>query len=303
MTDPAGCSQPSRPSVSAAIIALNEERDIPACLESLTWCDEIIVVVDTATTDRTAALASDAGARVFHRAWEGWTPQKNFAFAQCRGTWILSVDADERLTPELRDEILATTARPEALDGYFVPRQNIWLGRWIRHGGWYPDYTLRLFRRGRGECKYQVHERIEVIGQTAQLTHPLVHQTVRHLDEHVLAALKATEFEVREMIANRMRFYWVFPWAALIGYMRDLLSDAPNKDRAYLLAKRHFKNRVGLIWFVPFSPLAKFLYMFVVMRGFKDGMRGLLLAALSAFYVFLKYAKYWAVKSSGTVDR
>lgn len=293
--DTAGASPGS--AVSAAIICRDEERDLPACLESVRWCDEAVVVIDTRTTDATADVAASAGARVHHRDWQGWSEQKNFAFQQCRGDWILSIDADERVTPELRDEILSTISGTP-LNGFYVPRRNYWMGRWIQHGGWYPDHTLRLFRRGHGECRYMVHERIEVDGETGMLRSPLIHDNIQAIDEHIVTALRATEAEAREMLANQVRFYLLLPFRPIVAYLRDFLGGPKTRLRAYLLAKRHFKNRVEIAWLVPFAPFAKFLHMYVLKQGFRDGWHGLWLACLSAVYVVLKYAKFWALSRS-----
>jgi glycosyltransferase involved in cell wall biosynthesis len=281
--------------VSAAVICLDEARDLPACLESLRWCDEIVVVVDSRTTDRTAEIAATAGARVFLREWEGWTPQRNFAFGQCTGDWILSVDADERVPPDLAEEIRATIARKEAVNGYYLPRRNLWMGKWIKHGGWYPDHTLRLFRRGLGQCRYLVHERVEVPEPTAVLECALVHDNIKNLNEHLLTALRATDAEAKEMVQNGVRFYALFPWQPIVGYVRDFLRGPRTRLRAYLLAKQHFKNKVEITWLVPFAPLTKFLDMYLVKTGYRDGFHGFWIAAFSAIYVVLKYAKYWAL--------
>jgi glycosyltransferase involved in cell wall biosynthesis len=287
----------SGPTVSAAIIALNEEHQLPKCLESLRWCDEVVVVVDAKTTDNTAAVAERYGAKVFHRAVdghrEGLTPQKNFALAQCTSDWIFSIDADEHVPPDLREEILATVRAPRAV-GYYVSRRNIWLGRWIRHGGWFPDHTLRLFRRGSGEYQYMAHERIEVDGPTGVLRCSLVHSNNETIGEHLGTTMRATDLEAHEMIVNGMRFYPLFAWRPLANYARDVLAGPKTKMNAYLLAKKHFKNRVALAWAVPFLPLLKFTHMYVVKQGYRDGTHGYWLAVLSAIYVALKYAKYWA---------
>lgn len=280
--------------VSAAIICRDEERDLPACLASVRWCDEIVVVVDSKTADGTERIAVESGARVFVRDWSGWAAQKNFAFSQCSGDWILSIDADERVTDELRDEIIATINSSGQAVGYLLPRRNFWLRKWIRHGGWYPDYTLRLFRRGHGTCRYLIHERIEVDGEARALRHDLVHEGVCNLSEHLVSTLRYTDAEVQEMLINNLRFYSVIPFQPLLAYLRDFLRGPKNSTEAYLLAKRHFKNRVEISWLVPFQPLLKFAHMYIWKQGYRDGAHGFWLAVLSASYVAIKYAKYWA---------
>lgn len=289
--------------LSAAIIAFDEEQDLPGCLESVAWCHEIVVVVDDKTTDDTAAVARKYTEKVFVRPWPGWSPQKNFAFEQCTGDWILSVDADERAPGPLREEILETIARPDAAVGYFLPRRNIWIGRWLRYGGWYPDYTLRLFRRGRGTCRYRVHERIEVDGPTGVLKTPLDHYNIRRIDEHIQTALRATEAEAEEMLEHGVRFCWLPPARLVWTFLREGLRGPRDRLSLYLLAKRTFKNRFVLVWALPFLPFWKFFRMYVLKRGFLDGTRGFLVAVLSAVYVVLKYAKYWEKRWAAERDR
>jgi glycosyltransferase involved in cell wall biosynthesis len=305
--DSAPAIQRGHPRVSAAIIAYNEERDLPGCLETLSWCDDMVVVVDDKSTDDTAAVARKYTEKVFVRPWPGWSAQKNFAFDQCMGDWILSVDADEQIPAQLREEILEMIRRPDAAVGYFIPRRNIWIDQWLRHGGWYPDYTLRLFRKGRGTCRYRVHERIEVDGPTGVLKTPLDHYNIKRIDEHIQTALRATEAEAEEMLENGVRFCWLPPVGLVKAFVRDALRGPRDSLTLYLLAKRTFKNRFVLIWALPFLPHWKFFRMYVLKLGFLDGLRGLLVAALSAMYVVLKYAKYWekrwAAKPIGLRDQ
>jgi glycosyltransferase involved in cell wall biosynthesis len=135
------------PMVCAIVVCFNEERNIAACLDSLRWCDEI-VVVDSFSTDRTVEIARQYTDRVIQRAWEGYRKQKAFAHSQATREWVLLVDADERVTPELRSEIRqALTQDRGRYAGYLVPRLMFYLGRWWRRGEWFPDYDIRLFRR------------------------------------------------------------------------------------------------------------------------------------------------------------
>ncbi len=279
--------------ISAAIIAFNEEKDLPGCLESLNWCDEIVVVVDDKTTDETAAVARKYTDKIFVRRWPGWSPQKDFAFEQCTGDWILSVDADERIPAGLREEIRGVIDHPGAAVGYFVPRRNIWIGQWVRHGGWYPDYALRLFRKGRGRCQYRAHEVIAVDGPTGVLKTPLHHDNIKRIDEHVQTALRATDAEAEEMLEKGLRVCWLPPLALVKDFVRDVFRGPLDRLTLRLLVKKSFRNRFVLIWGLPFLPLWKFFRMYVLELGFRDGVRGLLIAALSAMYVVLKYAKYW----------
>src|SRR5258708_36451591 len=133
--------------LSIAIVALNEEANLGRVLKSVRWADEI-VLVDSGSTDRTCEIAREYGARVIVEAWRGYTGQKNYALELCTKDWVLSLDADEEVSPELADEIRGLLTDPGSLDGYSMPRKNLFLGRWMRHGGFYPDPKLRLFRHG-----------------------------------------------------------------------------------------------------------------------------------------------------------
>mgnify|MGYP002622438396 FL=1 len=166
----------SAPRVSAVLITRNEEANLPACLDSLKWVDEI-VVVDSASTDRTREIARDAGANVFdHTDWPGFGPQKNRAIAQATGDWVLSIDADERVSPELAAEIRRVVATADAANGYALPRLSSYCGRYMRHSGWWPDYVPRLFRRGRARFSDDlVHERLIVEGPVGRLEGLLRH--------------------------------------------------------------------------------------------------------------------------------
>src|SRR5262249_57886274 len=131
--------------LSIAIVALNEEANLPRTLASVRWADEI-VVVDSGSTDRTCEIAREYGARVIIEPWRGYTAQKNYALEMCTKDWILSLDADEEVSPELTEEIRRVLAGTGTAAGYSMPRKNLFLGRWMRHGGFYPDPKLRLFR-------------------------------------------------------------------------------------------------------------------------------------------------------------
>ena len=167
--------------LSVCLITANEEERLRPCLESVAWADEV-VVVDAESTDKTALVAREFTDHVHVRPWPGFAAQKNFGLDQATGDWILSVDADERVTPELRARIEAVLRADGPADGYSVPRKNIFWGRWVRHGRLYPDWQLRLFRRGRGRfADREVHESVRVEGRVARLDAPLLHVSYRCL--------------------------------------------------------------------------------------------------------------------------
>ena len=241
--------------VSACIITLNEADRLGACLDSLDWCDEILVV-DSHSGDGTRELAAARGARVVERDWPGHVAQKESAIRDAKHDWVFCIDADERVDAALRAAIEAARARGfEGVAGYKVSRVSRYLGRWIRHGTWYPDWKLRLFDRRRGRWGGRnPHDRVEVDGPVAQLDGELLHDPYRHFEDHLRTIESYTTIMAREMRAEGRR-----------ARFRDVVLRPP--------------------W--------RFFVFYVLRRGFLDGWRGLLLAYLAAHYVLLKYAKLW----------
>lgn len=240
--------------LSVAVITWNEEERLRACLESVAWAHEI-VVVDAESTDKTVGIVREFTDRIWIRPWPGFAAQKNFAIDQTTGEWVLSLDADERVSAELRAEIERVVESPSSADGYALPRKNFFCGVWVRHGGLYPDRQLRLFRRGRGRfVEHAVHESVEVQGTVARLDYPLLHESYRSLDEFIQRSNYYSTLAAREWLASG--------------------------------------RRVGLLD-LALRPLGRFASMYAFKRGFLDGWRGLLLAFLYAHYVFLRTAKVW----------
>jgi glycosyltransferase involved in cell wall biosynthesis len=240
--------------VSALVVCGNEEANIAACLESVRWCDEI-VVIDSFSSDRTPEIARRFTDRVIQRAWQGFADQKQFALEQAKGDWVLNLDADERCTPELRDAIRAALPGADAsgIAGFEVRRHVFYLGRWIDHGGWYPDWKLRVARRDRARWGgIEPHDRLEVDGRVERLAADLEHYTYRDF-AHQLRTVD--------------RFSAVFAERWQQEGRRFSLLDAL------------------------FHPPAKFLECYVWKRGFLDGWPGFVIAATSAFYVFAKQVK------------
>jgi glycosyltransferase involved in cell wall biosynthesis len=237
--------------LSALVITYNEEANIAACLDGLAWVDEI-VVVDAMSTDRTCEIASRHTPHVFRRAWEGYAAARQYALSRCSHEWVLSVDADERVTPGLRQEIENTLVRP-AFDGYLVARKAFFLGRWIRHCGWYPGYVLRLFRKDKAYVTdRKVHEGMRTRGTVGTLGSPLEHYTYTSIPAYfgrfdTYTSLAAEELHERGRKAG----------------LADLLARPPFQ----------------------------FCKMYFAKLGFLDGFEGLVLCAFSGFHVFVKYAK------------
>jgi glycosyltransferase involved in cell wall biosynthesis len=243
--------------ISATIVTLNEERNIARAIESLGCADEVLIV-DSGSTDRTREIALRLGARVIEEPWRGYAGQKNYAAACAAYDWILSIDADESLTPDLTAEIVALksavlkSASIEA-DGYSFPRLAQYLGRWIRHGGWYPDRKVRLYNRAKAEWTGDyVHESVRVNGLIGQLHGDLLHFTCQSLSEHLRTLDRYTSLAAREIAARNKR----------VPIRRLALDPAWTFIRAYILQ-----------------------------RGFLDGPQGLAIAWMAALYTFLKYAK------------
>ncbi|MEK6791324.1 MAG: glycosyltransferase family 2 protein [Deltaproteobacteria bacterium] len=237
--------------LSVTIIALNEEHGIKDCLDGVQWADEVLVS-DSGSIDKTVEICRLTGALVFSDKWLGFGAQKNLVASRAQGQWILNVDADERVSPELRDEILKAISSGAA-SGYYVPRKNHFAGRWIRHCGWYPDYNLRLYRKDAGAFSERaVHEAVSVNGAVGYLKNPLIHYTYEDVSDYL----------------DRMQRY------------STLSAEQMKKD-----------GRSATVFDLLLRPCATFLKMFVLKRGFLDGSVGLTLSMLYAAYTLAKYAK------------
>jgi glycosyltransferase involved in cell wall biosynthesis len=238
--------------ISATIITLNEERNIARAIDSLSCVDEVLVV-DSGSTDQTREIALRHGARVIEEPWRGYAGQKNFAAYSATHDWILSLDADEQVTPELAEEILALKRTGPAADGYSFPRLAQYLGRWIRHSGWYPDRKTRLYHRARAEWIGEyVHESVRVKGSVGELHGDLLHFTCGSLSEHLRTLDRYTTLAARELIEKKQPVP-----------MRRLALD----------------------------PAWTLIRTYVLQLGFLDGPQGLAIAWMAALYTFLKYAK------------
>jgi len=247
--------------ISATIVTLNEERNIARAIDSLSCADEVLVV-DSGSTDQTREIAIRCGARVVEEPWRGYAAQKNFAARSATHDWILSLDADEQLTPELAAEILALKKSGPAADGYSFPRLAQYLGRWIRHSGWYPDSKIRLYNRANAEWAGDyVHESVRVRGSVGELHADLLHFTCDSLSEHLRTLDRYTTLAARELIGQ--------------------------------------KTQVSLLH-LAIDPLWTLIRVYILQRGFLDGPQGLAIAWMAALYTFLKYAK--AMKALNNAD-
>lgn len=250
--------------ISVVISAYNEEKKIKDCLESVKWADEVIVV-DGMSADSTAAIAKKHGAKVYTRENNLMlNVNKNFGFGKATNDWILSLDADERITPELKEEINSLSAEARALDGqvsgYWIPRKNIIFGKWIEHTGWYPDHQLRLFRKGHGRFdEKHIHEMINLKGEAGYLKNHFIHYNYE---------------TVAQFLHKTMVIY------------------APN-EASEKLRKGYVFNHMDFIRF----PLSEFLKRFFAGKGYKDGFHGLMLSMLMGFYHFVIFLYIWEKKN------
>ena len=244
------------PKLSVTVITHNEADHIAAALESVAWADEI-VVVDAESTDETVAVAHQFTERVVVRPWPGYIAQKNHAASLATHDWILSLDADERVTPPLADEIRAALAEP-AHAAYAMRRITFHLGRWIRTTDWYPDHQLRLYDRRAGAWTGRyVHESIRVNGSTGRLRGEIEHYPYRDIAEHLETIDRYTTLAARQMFEGG--------------------------------------RRTGFLRIAAHPPLA-FLRNYIARQGFRDGVAGLIVSSMNAWYVFLKFAKLWQLQ-------
>jgi glycosyltransferase involved in cell wall biosynthesis len=243
--------------LTVTVITRNEASNITAALESVAWADEI-VVVDSHSSDDTAATARRLGARVEVRDWPGYAAQKNYAAELASHDWILSLDADERVSPPLADEIRGLLQADPAAAGYRIPRVTSYLGRWIRSTDWYPDSQLRLYDRRRGRWnRRHVHESVELRGTPGQLHHELLHFPYRDISDHLATIDRYTTLAAAEWHAQGRRAH---AWEALV------------------------------------YPRLAFFRNYILKAGFKDGSVGLLVSLMNSYYVGLKYTKLWELQ-------
>jgi glycosyltransferase involved in cell wall biosynthesis len=250
---------PKRPTLSVAMIARNEEKNLPRTLESVRWADEI-VIVDSGSVDRTPEIARSFGAHhSFNRDFKGHPEQKAIAIGKCTSDWILLLDADEVVSPELAKEIQETIANPK-YEAYWIPRLNLFMDRWIRHGGFYPDRKLRLWRRGSARMETGVgpHGTPQYDGPKGTLKHDLIH--------------------------------YAYPSFELyLSHMNDYSSE--NVD--VLVERGKAQSGVGFVRLALLNPVATFVKNYFFRLGFLDGLPGLVYHINHSVYVHWKYVKAW----------
>jgi glycosyltransferase involved in cell wall biosynthesis len=246
--------------LSIVLITQNEEKNLGGTLASVMPLVEDgrgeIIIVDSGSTDRTLEIAQSYGAKIFPEAWKGFAAQKNSAMEKASCDWVLQLDADEALEPELATEIKAALASAGAVQGFWIPRKNFFMGRWIKHGGFYPDPKLRLIRRGSGKFEeYGAHPTIKIAGPTERLRHALIHNA----------------------------------YPSLRGYIDHMNSYSSMGAQ---VAVENDKSGFSLADIV-IRPWLTFVYNYILRLGFLDGREGLLLHLYHSVYVSWKYAKVW----------
>jgi len=244
--------------ISVTVRTFNEEQNIRECLESVAWADEI-VVVDSQSTDRTVAISQEFTDRIIIQPWLGHIRQSQFATDKTTNLWVLHMDADERVSPELRDEILALDLEKSVCDAYEMPRKHFFMQQWIDHSAWYPDYKIRLFRKDR--CAwggYAPHDEVKVKGRKKKLRHDILHYIYR-----------------------------------------DIAHFAATKNTySSLTAEAHFQNnkRARMID-VTLRPVYAFLYRYFVRLGILDGIPGFTISIMESHAVFMKYLKLYELQN------
>lgn len=242
---------PEQPSLTVVIVAKDEDKNIAECVASASFADEVLVL-DSGSRDATAALAEAAGARVIRTDWPGYGPQVARGFRLATSDWVLSLDADERIPPALREEVLAAI-RSGTHDGWRIPRLSEFCGRFIQHGGWRPDYTVRLGRRDKSDfSSHFLHAHMTVAGSVGTLTSSIVHYSYP---------------DVHDVLEKLDRYS--------TGHARDM----------------HAAGRQGSVGQAVLHGIAAFIRTYVLRRGFLDGSHGLMLAIYNAEYSYYKYLK------------
>jgi glycosyltransferase involved in cell wall biosynthesis len=241
------------PRISSITITKDSGRHIGACLDSLSFCDERIVV-DSGSTDDTVEIARAKGAKVVHQDWLGFGPQKNFALTLANGDWILWLDSDEAVTPELAAAIKEAVVRGDA-DGYEMSRLSSFCDRPLRHSGWYPDYVMRLFRRDKGRFSTRaIHEKVELHGTVKRLSGDITHHPVERLEDAIRRVDSYSTLGAQEIVAAGRRVWFI------TGIVRGLWA---------------------------------FIRAYILRAGFLDGREGFLLAVANAEGTYYRYMKAW----------
>lgn len=244
-------------SLGAVVISYNEEENIARCLESLSFCDEI-VVVDAKSTDKTVEIAKKYTPKIHVKPWKGYVEQKNEAVSLCSCDWVLSLDVDEVVSSELKSEIIHVLTSPSSYSGFSIPRKTMHFGRWIKYGGWYPNLLVRLFRKSEGRwVGGELHERWETKGTVGRLRNDLIHFSFRNLADQVARNNRYSSLGAEKLM---------------------------NRGVKFSLYKMITKT------------VSKFIETYMLKRGFLDGYPGFIISVSAAYSVYLKWAKLWEMQ-------
>ena len=242
--------------ISVTVITKNEEKNISDCLKSVDWADEIIIV-DSESTDKTVEIAKQFTDKVFNRKWEGYVSQKRYALSLASNEWVLSLDADERVTPELKDEIINLS--PNEYSGFKIRRKNFLMNKEITSCGWEKDFQLRLFKKAKTNLNERlVHEKFVVEGKVGTLKSPIMHFTFSSFDEYLAKINSYTSLKAQELFQK--------------------------------------KKKVGS-WTIFSHTVAAFFAFFILRKGFKDGIYGLIISLLHSYSTMMNYIKLWELQN------
>ncbi|RLB07543.1 MAG: glycosyltransferase family 2 protein [Deltaproteobacteria bacterium] len=243
--------------ISVYVLTYNNERTIERCLSSLQWADEL-VIVDSYSTDGTLEICRRYTERIYQRKWTNHQEQYQYAADLTTNRWIMFVDADEEVPPELAQEIRQELGDNNGQwDGYIVHRRTYYLGRWIKYGGWYPDYEIRLYDRTKGRWEGGLHAKVKVDGRVKTLQNCYLHYTYKDISDQIQTIDRYSQIAAEDMLREGRRF-----------------------SLANML----------------FNPLFRFVKEYILKRGFLDGIPGLIIIVSTMFYVFIKYAKLWELQ-------
>ncbi len=245
--------------ISVVVITFNEESNIRECLESMRWADEIIIV-DSWSTDRTVQIAQEYTSKIFQRNWTDFGDQKNFGLSKTQHEWALFIDADQRVSELLAKEIqTAIKENDDRYQGYYVPNQNFYFGKWVQYGEWNPDFKLKLVRKQNATWVGRIHERISLSGRVAYLKNPAYHYTYKNFGQHVQKFISYSSLYAEEAFA---------------------------------------KGEQSSLYKIFIKPPRRFVYGYLLRQGFRDGFTGFVIAAMQAFELFLRYVKLWHLQKT-----
>jgi glycosyltransferase involved in cell wall biosynthesis len=247
--------------ISATLITYNEEEKIEGAIKSILGVVDEIIIVDSFSQDNTLKIARKYPIKIYQREWTDYADQRNYALEKATHSWILNIDADERISSELREEIIKLKGTEPDCDGFSIPRLTYYLGKWIYHSGWYPDRKIRLFKKDKAKWEGKfIHEELIFEGKVKKLTHPVLHFTYRNLEDHLNQINKYSSLGARKLYAQRKKAKWY-----------------------------HFL----------FLPLFRFIKSYFFQLGFLDGFPGFVISILNGYYIFARYVKLKEIWKKG----